>query len=74
MTIKNLLGALLLTAALVLFVVGLGANVDISASTSTFSELGGFPPYALPALPLKDDSLPYTTLPCPSKSIEAVRL
>ena len=44
------LGALLLTAALVLLVVGLGANVEISASTSSFDELGGLPPYALPAL------------------------
>lgn len=44
------MGALLLTGALVLLVVGLGANVEISASASSFDELGGFPPYALPAL------------------------
>jgi MFS family permease len=44
------LGALLISGALVLLVLGLGANIDISASTSDFSELGGLPPYALPAV------------------------
>jgi MFS family permease len=44
------LGALLITGSLVLLVAGLGANVEISASTSSFEELGGLPPYALPAL------------------------
>ncbi len=44
------LGALLITGALVLLVVGLGANVEISASTASFDDLGGLPPYALPAL------------------------
>ena len=44
------LGAVLLTGALVLLVVGLGANVEISASAASFEDLGGLPPYALPAL------------------------
>ncbi len=44
------LGALLLTGALVLLVLGLGANIDISASASDFSDLGGLPTYALPAV------------------------
>ena len=44
------LGALLLTGALVLLIIGLGANVEISAAAASFDELGGFPAYALPAL------------------------
>ena len=44
------LGALLLTGALVLLIIGLGANVEISAAAASFDELGGFPPYALPSL------------------------
>lgn len=44
------LGALLISGALVLLVVGLGANIDISASASNFSDLGGLPQYALPAV------------------------
>lgn len=44
------LGALLISGALALLVVGLGANIDISASASDFSDLGGLPRYALPAV------------------------
>ncbi len=44
------LGALLLTGALVMLVLGLGANIDISAAASDFSDLGGLPTYALPAV------------------------
>ncbi|HYO87056.1 MAG TPA: MFS transporter [Candidatus Limnocylindrales bacterium] len=44
------LGALLLTVALVMLVLGLGANIDISAAASDFSDLGGLPTYALPAV------------------------
>lgn len=44
------LGALLITGALICLVLGLGANIDIAATTSGFDELGGLPPYAVPLL------------------------
>lgn len=44
------LGALLITGALTCMVLGLGANIDIAATTSGFDELGGLPPYAVPLL------------------------
>lgn len=44
------LGALLITGALTCLVLGLGANIDIAATTSGFDELGGLPPYAVPLL------------------------
>lgn len=43
-------GTFLIVGALITLVLGLGANIEISAGTSTFEELGGLPPYALPAL------------------------
>ncbi|MBK8020259.1 MAG: MFS transporter [Chloroflexi bacterium] len=44
------LGALLISGALVLLVVGLGANIEIASTASTFEQIGGLPPYAGPAL------------------------
>ena len=44
------LGTVLIVGALTCLVLGLGANIEISATTSEFSELGGLPPYALPVL------------------------
>lgn len=43
-------GTFLIVGALITLVLGLGANIEISAGTSTFEELGGLPPYAVPAL------------------------
>lgn len=46
----DFLGTILIVGTLVSLVVGLGANIEISSSTSDFSELGGLPAYALPVL------------------------
>lgn len=46
----DLAGTLLISGALITLVLGLGANIEIAASTSSFEQLGGLPPYALPAL------------------------
>lgn len=46
----DLLGAALITGALTCLVLGLGANIEVSASTSGIDELGGLPPYAVPLL------------------------
>lgn len=46
----DLLGTLLIVGALTALVLGLGANIEVSASASTFEEVGGLPPYALPLL------------------------
>ena len=46
----DLLGTVLITGALTCLVLGLGANIEISASASSFEELGGLPPYAAPLL------------------------
>ncbi len=46
----DLIGTALVTGALICLVVGLGANIEVSASTSSFDELGGLPPYAAPLL------------------------
>ncbi len=45
-------GALLISGALICLVLGLGANIEVSATTSSFDDLGGLPPYALPLLAL----------------------
>lgn len=44
------LGTILIVGALTCLVLGLGANLEISASTSDFADLGGLPPYAAPML------------------------
>lgn len=44
------IGTLLITGTLICLVVGLGANIEISASTTNFEDLGGLPPYALPVV------------------------
>ncbi len=44
------LGTLLIVGALTCLVLGLGANIEISTSTNEFSDMGGLPPYAAPAL------------------------
>lgn len=44
------LGTILIVAALTCLVLGLGANLEVSATTSNFSDLGGLPPYAAPML------------------------
>jgi MFS family permease len=44
------LGTALISGALLCLVIGLGANIEISATTSNFEELGGLPPYAAPLL------------------------
>ncbi len=44
------LGTLLIIGALICLVLGLGANIEVSATTTEFSELGGLPPYAAPVL------------------------
>ena len=44
------LGAVLISGTLIALVVGLGANLDISSATASFSELGGLPSYAIPVL------------------------
>lgn len=46
------LGTILIVGALTCLVLGLGANIEISATTSEFSDLGGLPPYAAPVLML----------------------
>lgn len=46
------LGTILIVGALTCLVLGLGANIEISATTSEFSDLGGLPPYAAPVLTL----------------------
>lgn len=46
----DFLGAILITGTLICLVLGLGANIEIASSTSTFSELGGLPPNAVPLL------------------------
>lgn len=43
-------GAALITGALICLVLGLGANIEIAASASSFEDVGGFPPYAAPLL------------------------
>ncbi len=44
------LGTLLIIGALTALVLGLGANIEVSADTTTFEEIGGLPPYAAPVL------------------------
>lgn len=44
------LGTVLVSAALITLVLGLGANIEVSASAASFDDVGGFPPYAVPAL------------------------
>ncbi|MCC6804971.1 MAG: MFS transporter [Anaerolineae bacterium] len=44
------LGTILIVGALTCLVLGLGANLEISTSTSEFSDMGGLPPYAAPVL------------------------
>ncbi len=44
------LGTLLIIGALTALVLGLGANIEVSADTTTFEEVGGLPPYAAPVL------------------------
>ncbi len=46
----DLIGTLLITLALVGLIVGLGANVEVSSSTSGFEDLSTLPAYALPVL------------------------
>lgn len=46
----DLLGTLLIAGALVALIIGLGANIEVSASTATFDELSQLPPYAGPVL------------------------
>ena len=46
----DLLGTLLITGALTCLVLGLGANIEVASSTSSFEDLGGLPPYAVPVL------------------------
>ncbi|MBE2267157.1 MAG: MFS transporter [Anaerolinea sp.] len=46
----DLLGTLLIIGALTALVLGLGANIEISSSASSFEEVGGLPPYAVPVL------------------------
>ncbi len=48
----DLLGALLITGAMVGLIVGLGANIEVSTSTTTFEELARIPAYAGPVLAL----------------------
>jgi MFS family permease len=43
-------GALLLALTLACVSIGLGANTDVALDTTTFAELGAFPPYAGPLL------------------------
>lgn len=44
------LGTILIVGALTCLVLGLGANLEVSATTSDFTDLGGLPPYAAPML------------------------
>lgn len=46
----DILGTLLIVGTLVCLVVGLGANIEISSTTTNFEDLGGLPPYAAPVL------------------------
>jgi len=46
------LGTILVSGALVALVLGLGANIEISSSASSFDEVSGLPPYAVPVLAL----------------------
>jgi MFS family permease len=46
----DVLGTLLIAGALICLVVGLGANIEISASADSFDDIGGLPPYAAPVL------------------------
>jgi MFS family permease len=46
----DLVGTLLLVGSLIALVVGLGANIEVAASTTDFADLGGLPPYAGPLL------------------------
>lgn len=46
----DLLGTLLIVGALIALVLGLGANIEVSANATTFEEVGGLPPYAAPVL------------------------
>ncbi|HLU12189.1 MAG TPA: MFS transporter, partial [Oceanobacillus sp.] len=46
----DILGTLLIVGTLVCLVVGLGANIEISSTTTNFEDLGGLPPYAVPVL------------------------
>lgn len=46
----DLLGTLLIGGALVSLVIGLGANIEISSTTSNFDSLGGLPAYGVPLL------------------------
>jgi MFS family permease len=44
------LGVLLISGALAALVIGLGANIEIAATTDSFEDVGGLPPYAAPVL------------------------
>lgn len=44
------LGTLLIVGALTCLVLGLGANIEVSATTTDFTDIGGLPPYAAPML------------------------
>lgn len=46
----DILGAGLIVGALVALNVGLGANIELSGSTSSFSDLSQLPPYAIPLI------------------------
>jgi len=46
----DLLGTLLVSAALIALIVGLGGSTEVSTSTSSFSDVTGLPPYAPVAL------------------------
>ncbi|MBZ0278103.1 MAG: MFS transporter, partial [Anaerolineae bacterium] len=46
----DFLGAALIVGALVCLVVGLGANIEVSGATASFSELSRLPDYAIPVV------------------------
>ena len=46
----DILGTLLISAALIALIVGLGGNTEVSTSAGSFSDVTGLPPYALPAI------------------------
>ncbi|MDX2162365.1 MAG: MFS transporter [bacterium] len=46
----DFLGTALIVGALSCLVLGLGANIEVSATASNFDDLGGLPPYAGPLL------------------------
>ncbi|MBI1256205.1 MAG: MFS transporter [Chloroflexi bacterium] len=46
----DFVGTILIVGALTCLVVGLGANIELSTSTTQFSDIGGLPPYAVPVL------------------------